>query len=965
MADAISIQELIDARTDAKTLEEAVNGDAVTTVLSRLGETYPTLSNALNQIDSKLDSADTQIKQGITNLFENGGLPATPFATKALMESSELVDGDYAMVTDDSVADDNGLYIKTAGVWVKSDYDPVGYTDSKLLNSLKYFDTAANLKESTPTALNRYAFAKDEGAYYASSDASRSIQPETTALLTRFEVKPSAADEAVINRLIYDLKDAGVWQKLDGLWISRTTSFDDSKLNFVSSSNNLTLEGTKPTATWVAATSKWKAKLGTYTFDTGLNLSSSNNKFSQNDISVGVLLYGDDIAENPVGAFNGTGGVTLTKLTDGVISRLNQNNSYHSYNVKPVGDDFTLVAASRKNDLISNYSNGELLSSTALASSAPLNETIKIGRIDSTNISNGAVYAVFVGAALTDNEVNLTNQALKLYATLFSRTGGTVLEWVKIGDNDSNAVSNYVFNGETTAVTPTANLTGVVDESIINQEYMGGYIEIQPDSWTGTHNTATDATTETWGFPQSLTHSEQARLRKDLFKGDGKGLQYIRFPLGFAYRGYRNIDETTGLARNIGERYLGQDAALRKLFADISKAGGGLAPEYWCPPVHWLTSGSYHGDNRITAGGSYSRSTTLASIRTSDPVQYAAQIDAFTDAVVDDYEYLHQNIAPVRMYGLSNEPAYPQMMYGACSFDAETYSDIILALHPKVQSSAILSEWNGEPNKVLLHVASDDHAPYWSRAAKLEAEHPEYIWGYTHHMIRLISGEKTVAGAGKGGDYYKSTDFAEAIGTRKNVFLNEYEYFSPMSTTHTYKCSNNMLAYINSVIYSDSRLIMPIIHVSKQLGATSFQTNTEGYALTQVNLQEVYGLAPNDPTNTTNAGYGTYRPVDHNYNAWRFIADNLPIGAVRIGGVPANNLARVNYVVYKFENKLIVLIANSNAKPVDVTLSFSKSRAYNGKIYNIDKCGAVLKPKDGQTITFTIPAHSGQAWVEV
>lgn len=142
MADAISIQELIDARTDAKTLEEAVNGDAVTTVLSRLGETYPTLSNALNQIDSKLDSADTQIKQGITSLFENGGLPATPFATKALMTASALVDGKYAMVTDDTV--NNGLYVKTAGAWVKSGYDPVlqanAYADEKVKGALTTTD---------------------------------------------------------------------------------------------------------------------------------------------------------------------------------------------------------------------------------------------------------------------------------------------------------------------------------------------------------------------------------------------------------------------------------------------------------------------------------------------------------------------------------------------------------------------------------------------------------------------------------------------------------------------------------------------------------------------------------------------------------------------------------------------------------------------------------------------------------
>ena len=58
----------------------------------------------------------------ISTMFENGGLPATPFATKALMTASALVDGDYAAVTHDDTAN-NGLYVKTAGSWVKSGYD--------------------------------------------------------------------------------------------------------------------------------------------------------------------------------------------------------------------------------------------------------------------------------------------------------------------------------------------------------------------------------------------------------------------------------------------------------------------------------------------------------------------------------------------------------------------------------------------------------------------------------------------------------------------------------------------------------------------------------------------------------------------------------------------------------------------------------------------------------------------------
>lgn len=143
MADAISIQELIDARTDAKTLEEAVNGDAVTTVLTRLGETYPTLSNALNQIDGQISDANDMLVESVTTLFTNGGLPATPFATKALMIASALVDGDFAQVTDDTV--NNGLYVKTAGAWVKSGYDPVAtantYTDESIENIASIDDT--------------------------------------------------------------------------------------------------------------------------------------------------------------------------------------------------------------------------------------------------------------------------------------------------------------------------------------------------------------------------------------------------------------------------------------------------------------------------------------------------------------------------------------------------------------------------------------------------------------------------------------------------------------------------------------------------------------------------------------------------------------------------------------------------------------------------------------------------------
>ncbi len=1326
MAESITIKALQDASLDAKSLEEVVNGNDAKQVTTRLGESYPS------------------VKKAITQIFENGGLPATPFATKSLMTASVLIDGKYAMVTDDTV--NNGLYVKTAGAWVKSEYDLVElvkpYVDEQHSKVVEHYPDRTTLMGHNPKLLGQVAFVKDEGSYYKYVGHARPQQEETTALISRFSAKPSVTDEGIINRLIYDLKQAGVWDKLDGLWISRTTSFADLKLNWVSDKYNLVTEQSEPTS-FVPRTSTFAFSINR--FDTSLNPRTSTGlKLSQESITIGSLSLRSANLQKFLGAYNDTSGISLeydsttkivgarlnqvnsvtaallpssdeyrtltatrsgdmveiyqddtrlvseqvpsvtpldssiligkvsdtyksttsgiyavfvgsamtseevaatdkalrnyrerfakpelgvglwekesegvtvssfatkalmessasvdgkyamviddtvvdnngfyvkedsiwkkskynianltqqkinqstellrivenedglqkiindvgenqlvyslyedvyfryiapnfqstteaedyiaklsgnltdldrqsvyylfnkilesgiynkldglwlgrttdwesskinlingksnlTSLEDGVIPKTNKADTGWSFGVSPTFDTniptnpdsnynvgldnatfgalfltnrsatglmgavdevtnqgvslsyssitnadtriidvrlnseswtrllgsretsgaFSTAVITRKNGNITGYLNGEIMgdykeSATAYSTSP---STYKIGRMNPNTRANTAAYAAFIGEYLTAEEVALLDEVLQNYINSFARDKLPTGTFEKIEETTSElpnlgAVEKYVFNAPVTLDTQQ-RMTSTIDMSKTYQEYLGGYIEIQPDSWTGTHNTATDATTETWGFPHSLMPSEQARLRNDLFRGDGYGLQYIRFPLGFAYRGYRNIDPESGLARNIGERYAGQNTALRRLFENISKSGGGLAPEYWCPPVHWLTSGTYHGPNEITAGGSYDRSISLASIRNTDPEQYQAQIDAFTDAIVDDYEYIHTNIAPVKMYGLSNEPQAGKHLYGACEFDAETYSDIVLALHPKVITSEILSEYDGEPNKPLLHIASDDttNAP-WVRAEKLEREHPEYIWGYSHHNMRYVSGEYGTWG----GDYYGSTSFQNLLKGRKNVFINEYEYFKPTETTHEYKCANNMLAYIGSMLYSDSRVIMPIIHVCKQLGATAAATNTDGYALVKCNLpNEQGGLAPDDVKNTDQQFYGTYAPVKHNYISWKFVADNMPIGAVRVDVVTSDKKDMVDCLAIVFEGKLRLFIANASAVATKVTVNLPRHGEYRGFYYDLNSCAKNLVPASGTSVSFNVPAYSGQVWIE-
>lgn len=106
--------DIADASQDLKTIEDFVNLPAGSAVKPRL-----------------LPSVDVGTLAGIRNaIFENGGLPAKPFKTKASMTASALVDGKYAQVTDDAV--NNGLYFKESGVWVKSEYDPADTAIEKI-----------------------------------------------------------------------------------------------------------------------------------------------------------------------------------------------------------------------------------------------------------------------------------------------------------------------------------------------------------------------------------------------------------------------------------------------------------------------------------------------------------------------------------------------------------------------------------------------------------------------------------------------------------------------------------------------------------------------------------------------------------------------------------------------------------------------------------------------------------------
>ncbi|HHL3406807.1 TPA: hypothetical protein ACQ5TQ_001192 [Klebsiella pneumoniae] len=876
-----------------------------------------------------------------------------------------------------------------AGVWVQTPYslikpadvtaistDIVDRKTALLANAMVSCDTYSDIMELSVSSLDVRAVDESTGIVYEPSVIPDTTLAETTTLVARMAVKPNTIQQLAINQLIYILKDAGVWSALDGLWLGISTSYADSLLNIVKDAYNLT---TDAPPTWNQSGGWTFSRSGFTYLDTGYNPSVAAGKLALEDASFGALLFppaGMKGTGHIMGAFNGTDGMSLSpRPTEAASSpmavRLNQDKAY-------IPGDYPIANAvygvSRLKGELAVYREGLLLGSTTQAATALTNSNVLLGcsqKATGYHMFDGAIGAAWVGASLTAKQMLTLTYAIRRYNDIFrSRMSPDASWWSPTdrrmysqediiaiaGSKAGSSSGSSALEPSASEATVSANISLTLSEQ--GQTYRGGYIEIQPDSFTGGTEPPTDSTTELWGFPHSLTLSEQNRLRSMMLPGNGYGIHYIRLPLGFAYRGFRNIDTATGLAKNIGERYAGQNAGLKRLMANIVDAGGGLAPEYWCPAPYWMTNGKYAGtsssNNQPWAGGTYSRSTTLDSIKTSDPVQYAAQIEAMASAMLDDFEYLHQNVGPVRMYGLQNESSVGRELYGTCKYTDRVYSDLLAALQPKIAASAILSEWGGYENTPLLHVASDND---WSVGQTYIDAHPETIWGYSHHNISAIAADA---------DWLKSSTFINRKGSKKNVFVNETEYMYPENSSNAWKCANNMLRDVHNLTFGGAEVVMPIIHLCKQLGeSTSYTSNTDGYAIMRCNLPQQYGLAPGETGNEGMISYGAFGENAWNYNAYRLLGDNLPVGAIRVGGEPTLSTNGIGVAAYMAGGKLKLFLVNRNAGAAAITVPLGASKTLTGRHYDLSHAGDALASKGGSTITFVLPAYSGQCWSEV
>ncbi|KQM37605.1 putative Ig domain-containing protein [Sphingomonas sp. Leaf10] len=492
------------------------------------------------------------------------------------------------------------------------------------------------------------------------------------------------------------------------------------------------------------------------------------------------------------------------------------------------------------------------------------------------------------------------------------------------------------------------------------QAFLGGMTELQADSYNRGVAPPTDNSLP-WGFPFSLTTAERARLKAEMY-GPVPIIMFTRFPNGFGYRGFRNIDSATGLAKNIGERFSGQNEAVRDLHSNVAPLGGGLIPGVWSPPPYWKTTSTY-GFGRLWAGGTYARDVSLDSIRTSDPTQFAAQIEALASAQLDDLEYLHVNVAPVRGYEGPNEPISDvDNFYGTCQMSAAEYRALIRAVIPKIRNSAVLSTYNGQPNFVML---SGESYKGYDNAGTTFTDPSLLATGKTVLAEMSYQTFHEIPSIYQNPDYIRTRSWDWiASGRGKPSVVNEM-WFKPGEYTDAERFSRVCTWQLHQLNLVRAPIVLPIIHAMKDIPVNNAAHDAIGYPLAHMRLPAPYGQDPSTPGDfDPSIPYGAFKFVKPNWHGALFVLGNIPVGSViRKVDLPqgVSGIAAVGTIV---GGKRRILVVNWAATATTLMTTLGSNATYNVFTYTATDAAVSAGSVSGPLLSMTFAPYTAYVITE-
>lgn len=250
-----------------------------------------------------------------------------------------------------------------------------------------------------------------------------SYSAEAKALFERFTTPPTAQRKTLINDLIVSLKDAGVWSKLDALYVMAAADAQAARQNWIADQYNLTAVAA-PTFT----TDRGYLGDGVSSYlSTGFNpTSASTPNYSLNDSHTSVWSRTNSQNSAAVSIGARTTSTTAQSLMivrtagDGFIARINQDASTGS-SVPNTGSTGHLYSQRTGATAKETFRNGSSLGAATEASAAVPDASIFVMALNTGgsagNYDARQMASASIGASLSSQQVSDFHTALSTYLT--------------------------------------------------------------------------------------------------------------------------------------------------------------------------------------------------------------------------------------------------------------------------------------------------------------------------------------------------------------------------------------------------------------------------------------------------------------------------------------------------------------------------------------------------------------------
>jgi hypothetical protein len=241
---------------------------------------------------------------------------------------------------------------------------------------------------------------------------------------------PSSGQQTLQNQLVIDLKDSGVWDKLDIFYVFATDGDSDfASINWKDSNNYKITEVNSPTFT---SNSGFSSDGISAYLDTNFNLSTDGVNYNQNDLSifVGFPILSTTTSLLSNFAYTIDSGVYLNRRIDANFSSVNNrlwsNSTTRFQSTSTFKTNDTIYFNNRTNSTSINFRNTILSSSTTESSTLSNN---------STSLANSNLYLIGGPTSVFESTANLGIMGL-----------GSQLSTLEMSDIETAWYNNYFTN---------------------------------------------------------------------------------------------------------------------------------------------------------------------------------------------------------------------------------------------------------------------------------------------------------------------------------------------------------------------------------------------------------------------------------------------------------------------------------------------------------------------------------------